>query len=151
MLDVACGAGRHAIPAARHGAHVLAVDADPERIKQGQQSAQNLPIEWVHANLDEHPLPPESFDLVMIFNYLDRRRMPDFKRAVRPGGYLLCETFLESQRDYGWGPMSDNHLLKPGELWRLVEPFEIVLAREALEFVGGRPSAVASVLAVRND
>jgi hypothetical protein len=75
--------------------------------------------------------------------------MGDIRAAVRPGGFLLCETFLEGQREHGWGPTSDDHLLKPGELLRLIEPFEIILAREALDFVGGRPMAVASVLAQR--
>ena len=72
-----------------------------------------------------------------------------FREAVRPGGYLVCETFLEAQRAHGWGPTSDDHLLKPGELLQLVEPFEVILAREALDFVSGRPMAVASILALR--
>lgn len=135
--------------AAQRGAHVLAVDADPERIEAARRRARDLPIEWVVTDLTTYPLPCDAFDVVMIFNYLDRRRMPDFRAAVRRGGFLLCETFLRSQRDFGWGPTSEEHLLDPGELVSLMEPFEIVLAREALEFIGGRPMAVASVLAQR--
>ncbi len=85
----------------------------------------------------------------MVFNYLDRARMAEFREAVRPGGFLLCETFLEAQRQFGWGPTSADHLLKPGEIMRLAEPFEIVLAREVVELVEGRPMALASVLARR--
>ena len=149
VLDVACGRGRHAIAAASLGAAVTAVDADHERIAAARRVARSLPIEWVHADLRTYQLPPGSFDVVMVFNYLDRSRMPELREAVRPGGHLLCETFLEWQREHGWGPTSDDHLLKPGELVRLVEPLEIILAREALDFVGGRPMAVASVLARR--
>jgi SAM-dependent methyltransferase len=149
VLDVACGRGRHALPAASLGAAVTAVDADAERLAAGRRAARSLPIEWVCADLRTYPFPPRGFDLVMVFNYLDRSRMPELREAVRPGGYLLCETFLEGQRAHGWGPTSDDHLLKPGELLRLVEPFEVILAREALDFVGGRPMAVASVLALR--
>jgi SAM-dependent methyltransferase len=149
VLDLACGRGRHAIAAASLGAAVVAVDADAERVAAGRRAAKSLPIEWVCADLKGYPLPPTAYDVVLVFNYLDRARMPDVLGAVRPGGHLLCETFLEAQREHGWGPTSDDHLLKPGELLRLVEPFEIILAREALDFVGGRPMAVASVLAHR--
>jgi SAM-dependent methyltransferase len=149
VLDVACGRGRHAIAAASRGAAVVAVDADAERVAAGKRAGRDLAIEWVCADLKAFPLPTRAFDVVMVFNYLDRERMPEFREAVKPGGYLLCETFLEAQREHGWGPSSGDHLLKPGELIRLAEPFEILLAREALEFVGGRPMAVASVLAER--
>ena len=149
VLDVSCGRGRHALAAASLGASVLAVDSDADRIAAGQRVAGTLRIEWVCADLKRFPLPPAAFDVVMVFNYLDRARMPAIRAAVRPGGYLLCETFLEEQRLHGWGPTSSDHLLRPGELLRLVEPFEIILAREALDFVGGRPMAVGSVLAQR--
>jgi hypothetical protein len=75
--------------------------------------------------------------------------MADFAAAVQPGGYLLSETFLESQRQLGWGPKSEEHLLKPGEMPRLLAPLEVVVYREALDFFDGRPMAVGSVLAQR--
>jgi tellurite methyltransferase len=149
VLDLACGRGRHALAAASLGAVVVAVDSDEGRLSAGRRAGRGLPIEWVCADLRTFPLEPGAFHVVMAFNYLDRARMGDVRAAVKPGGFLLWETFLESQREHGWGPTSDDHLLKPGELLRLVEPFEIILAREALDFVGGRPMAVASVLAQR--
>lgn len=149
VLDVACGRGRHAVAAAALGAAVTAVDGDAERIAAGRRAARTLSIEWVCADLATFPLPSEVFDVVMVFNYLDRARMPELRDAVKPGGYLLCETFLEAQREHGWGPTSADHLLESGEILRLAEPFEIILAREALDFVGGRPMAVASVFARR--
>jgi len=149
VLDLACGRGRHALAAGSLGAAVVAVDSDEERLSAGRRAGRGLSIEWVCADLQTFPLEPGGFHVVMAFNYLDRARMPDIRGAVKPGGFLLCETFLAAQREHGWGPTSDDHLLKPGELLRLVEPFEIILAREALDFVGGRPMAVASVLAQR--
>lgn len=149
VLDVACGRGRHALAAASLGADVVAVDSDAERIAAGRRAARGLRIQWVCDDLRTCPLEADGFNVVMVFNYLDRARMGDIRAAVRPGGFLLCETFLEAQREHGWGPTSDDHLLKPGELLRLIEPFEIILAREGLDFVGGRPMAVASVLAQR--
>ena len=151
VLDLACGAGRHAIAAAELGAQVTGVDADAARLRAARRAAQHrrLSIDWVEADLEHYVIPECSFDLVMIFNYLDRRRMPQVARALRPGGHLMVETFLESQRQLGWGPKADDHLLRSGELPALVAPLEVVFAREALDFSDGRPMAVASALAQR--
>jgi hypothetical protein len=61
------------------------------------------------------------------------------------------ETFLEAQREAGWGPTSERHLLRPGELARLVAPLTVVHGREAFETVDAeRWRAVSSVIAVRS-
>ena len=41
---------------------------------------------------------------------------PRMRELVAPGGFLMMETFLTAQRELGWGPTSDDHLLRPGEL-----------------------------------
>ena len=151
VLDLACGAGRHAIPAALRGATVVAVDQDAERLAALERAAglRRVAIDVVRADLTAWDPGRDAFDVVMIFNYLDRRRMPDFLAAVRPGGHLLTETFLEQQRLQGWGPRSDEHLLASGELMRLTERFELILGREVIETIDGRPAALASVFAQR--
>jgi SAM-dependent methyltransferase len=151
VLVLACGDGTHAIAAAERGARVVAVDRDAEQLDLGQRAAAKarVDVEWIEADLTADPLPGGPFDVVMVFEYLDRTRMPEFLEAVRPGGLFLYETFLEQQRELGWGPTSDDHLLQAGELWSLVQPFEILLGREVLEILDGRTKAVASVLAQR--
>jgi 2-polyprenyl-3-methyl-5-hydroxy-6-metoxy-1,4-benzoquinol methylase len=151
VLDVACGGGRHATAAALLGADVVAIDDDRKKVTAAQSAAQECgaSITWGCEDLRSLDLPNTSFDVVMVFNYLDRKRMADFKDAVRPGGHLMLETFLESQAAFGWGPKSENHLLKAGELFTLVEPFELQFAREVLEVIDGRNMAVGSVLARR--
>jgi len=151
VLDLACGHGCNAIAAARRGATVVAVDADADRLRDGEAAARKagVSVEWVQVDLSRDPIPDGPYDFVMQFNFLDRRRLPEFLSAVKPGGYFAADTFLEQQRELGWGPTSDEHLLKRGELWSLVGSFEIILAREALEVLDGRTRAVASVLAQR--
>jgi SAM-dependent methyltransferase len=150
-LDVACGNGRHATAAALLGADVVAIDADSKRVTAAQSTAEErgASITWSCGDLRCMDLPDTAFDVVMVFNYLDRNRMADFKNALRPGGHLMMETFLESQAEFGWGPKSDDHLLKSGELFSLVEPFELQFAREVIEVIDGRNMAVGSVLARR--
>ena len=151
VLDLACGAGRHAVGAAERGADVVAVDSNLDNIRALDREAERrgLSIKGMHVDVHTSDIAPDSFDVVMMFNYLDRERVPDFLRAVRPGGYFLAETFLEGQRELGWGPQSDEHLLKPGELLRMVDSFEVFLFREVLEMIDGRPASIASVVAQR--
>ncbi len=151
VLDLACGRGCHAIAAAQRGARVTAIDRDEERLQEAERAARkaNVTIEWIKADLARDELPKGPFDLIMQFNYLNRARLPDILAIVKPGGYFEAETFLERQRELGWGPTSDEHLLKPAELWSLVGTFEIVLAREVYETLDGRTKAVASIIARR--
>lgn len=113
-------------------------------------AANRLTIDWRELDLEGTWPELGTFDAVLVFNYLDRASMPRILRLVAPGGVLMIETFLEAQREAGWGPTSDEHLLRPGELARLVAPLTIIHGREALETVDAdRWRAVASVVAKR--
>ncbi len=153
MLDLACGTGRHSIAAAALGARVTGVDRDPAKlaIARERATAAGVSIDWRELDL-EGPWPElGSFDAVLVFNYLDRASMPRIVGLVAPGGRLMMETFLEAQRESGWGPTSQQHLLRPGELAHLVAPLTIMHGREVFETVdSARWRAVASVIAVRS-
>jgi 2-polyprenyl-3-methyl-5-hydroxy-6-metoxy-1,4-benzoquinol methylase len=152
VLDIACGEGRHALTAAQWGAVVVAMDQDEAKLETGREAAARLGVEVDFRAVDLEGGWPElgEFDVVLVFNYLDRTRMDLVKAAVRPGGALLIETYLEWQRALGWGPTSDGHLLAPGELARLAAPFEVLHGREVFEPIdANRIRAVASVAAER--
>ena len=152
VLDVACGSGRHALAAAQLGARVTGVDRDPDGLDAGRREAKSrqLDVKFIEADLEQEWPALGTFDLVMVFNYLDRLRMPRIVEAVAPGGLLLLEAFLEAQRAFGWGPQKDDHLLRSGELAKLVTPLTVLHGREVIEAVdNARWSAVASVLAQR--
>jgi 2-polyprenyl-3-methyl-5-hydroxy-6-metoxy-1,4-benzoquinol methylase len=153
VLDLACGQGRHSLTAAALGAEVVGIDRDAAKLATAREraAAANLSVDWREADL-EGPWPElGSFDAVLVFNYLDRASMPRILGLVAPGGRLMMETFLEAQLEAGWGPTSERHLLRPGELARLVAPLTVVHGREAFETVDAeRWRAVASVIAVRS-
>ena len=150
MLDFACGSGRHSIAAARLGCRVVAIDHDVEKLASGRARAVEggLSIDWRELDLEGSWPELGTFDAVLVFNYLDRASMPRILRLVAPGGLLIMETFLKAQREAGWGPTSDKHLLRPGELARLVSPLKVVHGREALEPIDSdRWRAIASIVA----
>lgn len=150
VLDVACGTGRHSLAAAALGAEVTAIDLDAGRLDAARQAAKarNLNITWLQWDLTKSFPPLGTFDVLLMFYYLDRARMPQFLDYLKPGGMLLMETFLVDQKAFDWGPTSDAHLLKRGELASLAQPLEILHGRESLEPLEGvHWSAVASILA----
>ncbi|MEO8449650.1 MAG: class I SAM-dependent methyltransferase [Gemmatimonadota bacterium] len=152
VLDVACGSGRHALAAAGRGASVVAIDRDPDRLAAGRKAAlkHGHSIEWIQADLEKSWPTIGGFDFVLVFNYLDRPRMASVIERVGPGGHLLMETFLEAQKHLGWGPQSESHLLRYGELGTLVAPLEVIYGREAFEPADNNQwAALGSVLAVR--
>ncbi len=152
VLDLACGEGRHGLAAAILGAEVVGIDRDETRLATARElaAAHQLTVDWRVVDL-EGPWPDlGNFDAVLVFNYLDRARMPAIRELVAPGGLLMMESYLTRQRELGWGPTSDDHLLRPGELARLAAPLRVLHGREVLEPVDAeRWRAVASVVAGR--
>jgi tellurite methyltransferase len=143
VLDLACGTGRHSLAAAARGAEVTAWDRSAAKLEEGRAAAAARGVQG-----DWPAVPP--FDAVLQFNYLDRERMARVLDALAPGGTLIMETFLTTQRDLGWGPTNEKHLLGRGELAQLITPLEVLHGREVLEPVDvERWRAVASVVARR--
>ncbi len=152
VLDLACGEGRHSLAAAALGAEVVAVDRDEASIAAARELAgeRGLEVDWRVADLESSWPEFGSFDAVLLFNYLDRARMPAVRELIGPGGFLMMETFLTAQRELGWGPSSDDHLLQPAEIRRLVAPLTVLHGREVLEAIDAeRWRAVASVIAIK--
>ena len=151
MLDLACGTGRHALAAAALGAKVVGIDKDPAKLEIAQQEAKSrgVVVEWKEMDI-EAGWPTGKFDAVMVFNFLVRERMPRLLELVAHRGLLMYETFFEAQKEFGWGPTKDAHLLKSGELFQLVRPLLVIHGREVIEPVdSSRWMALASVLAQR--
>lgn len=150
VLDLACGEGRHALKAAQWGATVVAVDKDDTKLETGREAASRLGVNVDFRCVDLAGAWPDigAFDVVLVFNYLDRARMPDIQRLVGTRGLLMMETYLEWQQALGWGPSSAEHLLQPGELARLAAPMETLHGREVFEPVeNNKVRAVASIVA----
>lgn len=135
-LELACGLGHNAVWLAQHGWTVDAVDISPAGLRLAQQVASwfgGLPVRWIAADLDDFTPEPETYDLVVVFRFLDRQRLPSIiPAALAPGGRLIYETFLQSQLH-----RPDSHIhnpaftLLPGELPRLYNRLMVIEYREA--------------------
>jgi 2-polyprenyl-3-methyl-5-hydroxy-6-metoxy-1,4-benzoquinol methylase len=94
-LDVACGVGQNAIWLAQHGFIVDAVDISSVALAHARQAATQagVSVNLIQADLDEWQPPVEAYDLVIGFRFLNRKLWPRLQTAVRPGGWLLYQTF----------------------------------------------------------
>ncbi len=137
VLDLACGRGRHALALARLGYRVEAWDRNSEALAELSSAAQSEGLEIRTRELDcEQPPVAGPFDLVLVFNYLDRTLPPKLLPSVTKDAYLVYCTFTRDR--VGTHP-SDRWCLEPGELKQGFEGWSVLYAEEA----GGRAGIVA--------
>lgn len=95
VLDVACGTGNLALPAARMGAVVTGVDIAPNLVEQARQNAarEGLEIQFDEGDAENLPYKDASFDVVVtMFGAMFAPRpelvAAELKRVCRPGGLI---------------------------------------------------------------
>ena len=95
VLDVACGTGNLALPAAKAGAKVVGIDIAPNLVEQARQraAAAGLDIQFDEGDAEALPCESGSFDAVVsMFGAMFAPR-PDvvareLTRVTRPGGVI---------------------------------------------------------------
>lgn len=143
-LDVACGSGRNLRWLAETGWRVTGVDRDTAATA-GLHDVARI----VDADIENGPwpLPGEAFDLVVVCNYLWRPLFDSIKSAVKPGGWLIWETFADGQQTIG-RPARPDFLLQRGELLRVCSDWRIVAYEDLFE-AGVNARFVQRVAALR--
>lgn len=95
VLDVACGTGNLAIPAARHRAQVWGVDITANLLAQAREraAAEGLKAAFDEGDVEELPFPDAHFDVVMtmfgaMFAPRPELAAAELARVCRPGGII---------------------------------------------------------------
>jgi SAM-dependent methyltransferase len=145
VLDVACGAGRHARWLAARGMQVRAVDRDAGALAA---LAGVAGVSTTCADLEAGvwPFPGQRFAGVVVTNYLHRPLLPALVASLADGGVLLYETFARGNERYG-KPSNPAFLLEPGELLRAAAGLYVV-AYENLLVTAPRPALLQRLCAV---
>ena len=93
VLDVACGSGNLAIPAARVGAHVTGIDIAPNQIAQARLEARSAGcvVAFEIGDAEGLPCTENQFDTTVsmfgaMFAYRPERVVRELLRVTRPGG-----------------------------------------------------------------
>lgn len=113
-LDVASGSGRNSIYLAKNGFEVEALDISQIALDVLNSKAyKNISCKLV--DLDEYEVPQNSYDLIVMTNFLDRNIIPKLLNALKTNGILFIETYMEDEENEK--PHSNpDFLLKKGEL-----------------------------------
>jgi SAM-dependent methyltransferase len=145
-LDFAGGAGRHALWLAQQGWDVTLIDISEAGVELARQKAGWLAprLHCVVDDLTGFRASQTRFDLVMVFNYLDRGVFPEIVQSLRPGGLLLYKTHTVEQLKLAGGPKDAAYLLEPGELARLASGLQILWEHEEVS-----EKATAEIVAKR--
>ncbi len=103
MLDVACGAGQIAIPAARAGVQVTGIDLATNLVEQARARAQAelLDVRFDEGDAEALPYEDASFDLVTsligaMFAPQPERVAAELKRVCKPNGRIVMGNWTPS-------------------------------------------------------
>lgn len=122
ILDIPTGFGRHAIPLAKLGFHVIGVDRSGVQLSEARRLAGEVEWpKWMQADFRELPFEDESFDAVLcLFSSIgyrgedgDRTAFGQFLRVLRPGRPLIIETLHRDRlmaifQERDWNPLADD-------------------------------------------
>jgi SAM-dependent methyltransferase len=152
LLDMGCGAGRHAFEAARRGARVVALDMDRAELSQvtaifaAMAEAGEIPDSGsglaVNGDATSLPFPDGSFDKVIAAEVLehlpaDQQAMNEIARILRPGGVAAVTVPAWLPERVCW-QLSDDYHNTPGGHVRIFTRRELMtkLERSGLTVTG---------------
>lgn len=147
-LDIAMGEGRNAVFLAKKGFKVEGVDYSDVALRKARKLAQqhHVTIEAINADLNHYRIPEGQYELIANINYLQRSLIPEIKKGLKKGGYVVFETHTVDQlRNVRGQTIPREYLLEKGELRDAFRDFEVVVYRETNDGV----DAVASLIARR--
>ena len=141
VLDMACGAGRHARVFIERNFPVVAVDREPQTIPG---------VRFVQADLENgNPWPflGQRFGAIVVTNYLHRPLFGAIEDALDEGGVLIYETFMIGNERFG-RPSNPDFLLRKDELVAAFSSLK-VLAFEQGEVARPKPAMTQRICAIR--
>lgn len=113
-LDVACGSGRNSIFLANNGFNVTSIDISEVALNSLNEK-NNPKIKTQLVDLDTHKFDENSYDLIIMTNFLDRKAIPKLVNALKKDGVLFIETYMFHEENEK-PPSNPDFLLKEGEL-----------------------------------
>lgn len=147
VLDVAAGNGRHALYFANRGNRVVAVDRDSESLA-AFADVPRIETRVLDLETAKWPLAGETFDAIVVVNYLHRAALPQLLAMLSADGVLLYETFAVGNEQYG-RPSNPDFLLREGELLEIVRGHLTVVAFEqGLSSNRDKPAVIERIAAV---
>lgn len=155
-LDLACGAGRHAIWLASRGWHVDAVDGSDTAValllanaeRAGCRDRIAAHVADLEADPPEFRIEHEAYDLIVDCYFIHRPLFEAIQRGVRPGGLFVAALHLPAAT----AGRGHGYVLRPRELERMVNGWRWDVrhcAERAAKPTAGDGLGVAEIIASR--
>jgi tellurite methyltransferase len=139
-LDLAGGAGHHAVWLAHQGWHMTLADwSEPAlEIAREKAAARHLTLEFRQGTardvVSEYAARGNRYGFVLVSFFLDRAILPWLPKILVPGGLLLYRTYTEDNERLGnpRGPRDPQHLLRSQELLEIYRGMKILHYNETV-------------------
>lgn len=135
VLDMGMGEGRNAVFLAQKGYKVTGIDISSVAVKKAYLLAQEfgVKIKGVVASLEEYKIPPNSFDAIVCFYYVDRSLVEKIKSWLKPGGVLIYEAYtIKEKSKKKRDQQEDEAYLREQELLKLFPGMRVLKYEEPL-------------------
>ncbi|MCA9483806.1 MAG: class I SAM-dependent methyltransferase [Nitrospina sp.] len=146
VLDIAMGEGRNGVYLAANGFEVEGIDISEVGLNKAHKLAEQngTKITTRVVDLENTQLPESTYDVVLCTYYMQRDLVPQMKKAVKPGGVVVFETYNADYLKYR--QFNPKWVLKDNELLEMFRDFKI-LRYQAYD---DGTEAYSSIIAQRN-
>ena len=131
-ICLAAGTGRNAIFLAQNGYQVTAIDISQAALHWCDQISAKLGVEvnTLEADLLAFDLGNEVWDLATNLYFYEPSIFQGLKKAIRPGGHILFQTYSKAQKKFERGPRNDAFLVDPQDLEGKFKDWEMIYFEE---------------------
>lgn len=130
-VDLACDLGANALLMASLGLQTQAWDISHEALAKLSAEAKQRRLDVSTQQRDVTLVPPvvNSFDVIVISQFLDRQLCPHLVHALKSDGLIFYQTYCRDKVD-NKGPQNSEFLLRDNELLELFSRLKLRVYRE---------------------
>lgn len=151
-LDAAAGVAANGLFLAERGFKVFALDISMVGLQLARErfASRGFSLNAAVYDLEKIWLPEEHFDVILNFKFLERAAFSAYRRALKPGGLLFCETFVKT----GYRLHKPDYYLLPDETLDVFGDYDILHLQQRRhkrnkvfeELIARKPMAVSGAL-----
>src|SRR5262249_11476405 len=125
---------------------VTVVDISEVAFQKAERKANDrgVNIDFLVRDLNSWSPDRKTYDLILVFFYLQRDLFPALEAALKPGGLLLYKTYTEDHQKFGHKLQHQEYFLHENELLKGFPGLRTLYYRETIQEKG-----IAELVAVK--